>query len=184
MSIRPTRPIVCAALVAALLPSAVDGQFRRGRAQEDVAAWAPFVAGIKAGYDQNANGEVLGAMMRLPVLRSGILELMPSADVTFLNGAKEYQYGVDLVWVSGGGAGGPFAGVGLGYRHSVIATTPGDPTQRLLAYSLAAGVRTGFGGPFQLQLELRWIFPEDVTFRPTPITLGIGFPLTGRRPSG
>jgi hypothetical protein len=182
---RPTLPsyLVVAALAVLFAPTTVEAQLRRGRQNQATAAWAPVSVGVRFGYDQNSNGEVVGAHAHIPVLRSGRVELAPSADMTFVQGAKDYQYGLDVAVVSGGRAGGLYLGGGIGYRDTVATSGGSGARSTLFGYSVLAGGRTGTDSLFQILFELRWIFLQDtgtIRYRPVPITLGIAFPLWGR----
>jgi hypothetical protein len=174
--------ILLLALLGILGPVTLEAQVRRGRAVDTRPPWAPITVGVRAGYDQNANGEVLGADVRLPLLRNGVLELVPSAEVIFDSRAKEQQYSLELVYVVGGRTGGPFFGGGAGYRTTVFGTSPEEPRNTLFGYSVVAGARSQFG-PLQTQLQLRWIFLDEITLRPLPITLGLSLPLWGSPPA-
>jgi hypothetical protein len=140
--------------------------------------WAPGWAGIRAGWDYNAQATVLGAQLRLPAIPSGHAEVVPNGDVTFLDGLREYQGGVDAVFVSGGRHGGVYAGVGVAWRNTVW--DEGAPRRTRSAPVTVAGLRSGTmgGAPFGTQLEMRWIW-LDGPFRPRVLTLGINFPLWG-----
>lgn len=127
---------------------------------------------------------VLGAQIHLPLLRNGLVELVPTADVIFPRNTREYQYNLELVYVSGGRRGGVYGGGGLGYRDTVLNGTPADPRSTIFGYSLVVGVRSPATGRFQTQIELRWIFLEDTTVRPVPVTIGLSFPLWRNPPPG
>lgn len=178
------RPVPALALVLALtaLPGTAQGQFRGGGAppQAAGAGWPPAMAGIRGGYDYNSNGSVLGAQLRIPVHRSGNVELVPNAEVTFFTGLKEYQGGVDAVWVTGGRRGGVYAGGGIAWRNTIW--VPGGERETRTAPTAVVGLRTSAGGGalFGIQLETRWTYPEG-GFRPRVLTLGINVPLWGRR---
>ena len=178
MSERCRPGILLLTLLGLLTPCALEAQVRRGRAVDpDRPPWMPISIGPRAGYDERARGMVLGAQIHLPILRNGLVELVPTADVVFPNNAREYQYNLELVYVSGGRTGGLYGGGGVGYRDTVLNGTPADPRNTIFGYSLVLGVRSGIADLFQTQLELRWIFLEDTNVRPVPVTLGINFPL-------
>jgi hypothetical protein len=141
--------------------------------------WAPPSAGFRAGYDYNSRATVVGVQLRIAALPSGYLEIVPTADITFLTGLREYQAGVDAVFVSGGRRGGPYAGGGLAWRNSIY-DGPDRETRR--SPVAVVGVKTGAplgGAPFGTQLEMRWIY-RDGPFKPRILTLGVNFPLWGR----
>ena len=153
------------------------------------ASWSPIQLGARFGYDDNSNGEVVGAQIRIPVLPSGMVELVPNADVTFLPGLKEYQFAVDAIFVTGGRRGGLYGGVGLAMRNSIFINPDRDldldsqrETKTGPAYVL--GLRSSvFGASFGTQLEIRWIRVDD-NVRPRVLTFGVNFPLWGRGDGG
>lgn len=181
-----TLTLVCA-LLAVLAPTHLEGQFRRGRAvQGNIDSWAPIAVGIHGGYDDASRAELIGVHASIPIIRDGRVEVLPSYDLTFLTGAKDHQYGVEAVFVTGGKSGGLYLGGGVGYRNTVIDGTTASPRNTFFGYSIVAGFKSGSGGRFVTRLQLRWIFLQDIAadFRPVPFTLGVGFPLWGRTPSG
>jgi len=172
-----TRPLLIA-LTALLLtvPSALDAQVRRGRQVEEAPRWAPVAIGAKIGWDSRANGEILGAHVRVPVVRSGTFELYPSVEAVFLPGTKEYQYNLDAAWVPGGARGGVFAGGGLGWRDSVIGSDLGDPRQTFFGFNAFGGGKTNLGR-VQVEFVLRWTFLNDTSYQPNSAAIGINLPL-------
>ncbi len=177
--------ILLLTLLGLVTPFGLEAQVRRGRAAApDHPPWTPISIGPRAGYDQKARGQVLGAQIHLPIMRNGRIELVPSADIVFLANARDYQYNLDLVYVTGGRRGGLYGGGGVGYRDTVPDATAADPRSTIFGYSLVLGVRSGITGPFETQIEIRWIFLEELDFRPVPLTLGINFPLWGASPQG
>lgn len=174
--LRSVSPLLALALL--VLPIDADAQVRRGRAPAAAPRWAPISVGVRAGWDQRANGAVLGGQLRLPVVRSGIVELAPNAGVTFLDGAKEYQYNLEATVVPGGARGGVFFGGGVGWRDTVSGTlAPTDITREtVFGYVVSLGGRTDVGR-VQLELGVRWIFLDDSAYRPNPVTLGVSYPL-------
>lgn len=140
--------------------------------------WPNPWAGIRVGWDYNNQATVLGAQLRIPVLPTGHVELVPNGDITFLTGLREYQGGVDAVAVSGGRRGGVFAGVGLAWRNTVW--DEGSPRRTRTAPVTVAGVWSNrmAGAPFGTQLEVRWTW-LDRAFKPRVLSLGVNFPLWG-----
>jgi len=181
--IRPTLPAtrVVVALVAALvlLASPADAQVRRGRSAPVTPPWAPVAIGIRFGWEQDriVNGSMFGGEVRIPVLRSGRVEIVPSADMIWLRNAKEYQYNADVLFVPQGPRGGVFLGGGVGWRDSVYGgVTDGVPRKTYLGYNLVVGGRTAIG-PVQLAATLRWIFLDGTDYSPNALTLGLSYPL-------
>lgn len=168
------------AATVALMGAPLSAQLLPARASSG--GWAPILVGARFGYDYNSTGSVAGAQLRIPVVRSGMVEVVPNGEISFLTGLKEYQYGVDAVYVSGGTRGGIYLGGGLGWRNSIFETTITDTSKRETRTTpmVVAGIRTGaiFGG-ITSQLELRWIYVKDTNLDPRVLTLGIDIPLWG-----
>ena len=138
--------------------------------------WPTPWAGVRAGWDYGNRGTVVGAQLRVPALPSGHVELVPNGDITFRTGLREYQGGVDAVFVNGGSRGGVYAGVGVGWRSTIWDVGAARETRS--APVTVAGVWTNrvTGAPFGTQLEMRWTWVDEV-FKPRALTLGINFPL-------
>jgi hypothetical protein len=173
------------ALLTFTTPFATEGQ-RRGPQQPAAAPWPSITIGVKAGYDSNTNAEVLGAQIRIPLLRSGTVELIPHTDVTFATALKEYQYAVDAVYLLSGRRGGLYVGGGLAFRNTIYGSDPKVPRKTSQGYSVVVGTKFGGGGGLGAQLELRWVFIsesglDDVSsVDPQVVTFGVNIPLTGR----
>lgn len=181
MSDRIVRLITALAVLLVTVPAPVDAQVRRGRQVEEAPPWAPIAIGVKIGWDSRANGEVLGGHLRIPVVRSGVFELYPSAEAILLAGVKEYQYNVDAAWVPGGVRGGIFAGAGLGWRDSVIGTEVGVPRQTFFGVNAFGGGKTNVGR-VQIEFVLRWTFLNDTSYQPNSASIGLNLPLWRARP--
>ena len=164
-----------ALLLLSLTAQALDAQVRRGRQPAPSEGWAPLAAGIKVGWDQRANAELVGGQLRIPVVRSGIFEVAPNAEVAFLAGAREYQYGADVSWVTGGSQGGLFVSAGIAWRDSVFSPDATGARQTFFGYVLGGGLQSS-AGPVELEVSLRWTFLNDTTYRPTSFTVGINYP--------
>lgn len=170
------RLFITLALLLFIVPSGLDAQVRRGRQAEEAPRWAPIAIGAKVGWDSRANGELLGGHLRIPVIRSGTVELYPSVEAIFLPGAREYQYNLDAAWVPGGARGGVFAGGGLGWRDSVIGTDLGDPRQTFFGFNAFGGGKTNLGR-VQVEFVLRWTFLNDTEYQPNSAAIGLNLPL-------
>jgi hypothetical protein len=168
-------PMLLAALLLTATAADTHAQQRRGR-QPEVARWAPVALGVRFGWDQNAQQEVLGAQIRVPVLRSGMLEIVPSADVTFIPVEKDYQYAVEAAWVSGGARGGLMAQAGVAWRSTTITADEPDGRETFFGYVVGIGGKS-MVGPVQVELGLRWIFLDGTTYRPSLASLGVNLPL-------
>ena len=184
MSERYRSSILLLALLGLVTPCGLEAQVRRGRAVDpDRLPWTPISIGPRAGYDERARGTVLGAQIHLPLLRNGLVELVPTADIVFVRNGQEYQYNLELVYVTGGRRGGLYGGGG-GYRDTFLGGAATEPRRTIFAYSLVVGVKSGVASRFQTQFEVRWIFLEDTSVRPVPLTIGINFPLWRSAPPG
>jgi hypothetical protein len=172
------RALLLVGLLAHLAADAADAdaQIRRGRAADVRPTWAPVAIGVRFGWDGPANGEVLGAHVRIPVVRSGIVELVPTAEVIFPPGTKEYQYNLEATYVTGGARGGPFVGGGVGWRDAVLADIDLETPRETYFSWVAVGVKGGVGR-LQLEAAFRWAFLDGTSYRPNPATLGLNFPL-------
>jgi hypothetical protein len=166
-------PLVFAVLVA--VPSSLQAQARAAQ------GWKPMEIGLRAGYDNNSRGSVVGAQIHVPVLPSGIIDLSPNADITFNPGLRDYQFAVDAIFLAGARRAGFFGGVGVVSRSSIYSD---GETQRewKTGWNLVAGIRTtadpGATLPVGIQLEMRWVFVDDV-YKPQVLTFGINVPLWG-----
>jgi hypothetical protein len=172
---------VVAVLLSALaiLTSSATAQVRRGRAQRVTPRWAPVAFGLRAGWQQDpiANGSLLGGELRVPLLRNGIVELVPSADFVWLPTTEESQYNADVLFVPQGPQGGVFAGGGVGWRDSPYgASAAGDLRETYFGVNLVVGGRTPIG-PLQLTAALRWTFLRGSDYSPNTLTLGLNYPL-------
>jgi hypothetical protein len=126
---------------------------------------------------------VVGVQVRIPLVRNGIVELVPNVDRIFVPRSNETQYGLDIDWVPGGRAGGIMIGGGLGWRDSVIGVAPGQPRTTFFGYSARVGGKNNIG-PVQLEIALRWTFLNDTDYRPNSATFGLNLPLWRSSPQG
>ncbi len=168
--------LICLTLLAG--PASTSGQERPDASDErPQAPWPAIQAGMRVGYDDGSNATVAGAQIRIPVLRNGWVELMPSADITFLTGLKEYQLQGDIVVLPSGARGGPYVAAGPMARSSIF-----DGPEREIRYgaSLALGFMSRGSGdvPIGTQLEIRWSF-IDAPFSPRTLMFGVNLPLWG-----
>ena len=191
----PTRPatrgsaLATRALAASLLlllgAAEIDAQVRRGRQADEQLRWASPSFGVRGGYDQRANAEALGAQLRIPLVRTGVVEVIPSADIVFLSGAKDYQYSLAAAWVPGGVRRGLFLTVGAAWRDTPLGQAVPVPTGRntYFGYLLGVGVSSGVG-PLEFEFALRWTFLNDTTYRPNMGSIGINVPFWAVLPEG
>jgi hypothetical protein len=120
---------------------------------------------------------MVGALLRIPVLPNGSVELVPNADITFLPGLKEYQMNFEAVYLTGGRLGGLFAGGGVGVRNSRYSPDPAAARRSDLTLSIVAGVRLGVRSRFRPELEARWIFNSEYARAPRPAMIGLSVAL-------
>jgi hypothetical protein len=164
------------ALAAAALPSQASGQFGRAQTARVPTGWAPIEVGVRGGYDYTSRGNMVGAQIRIPVLPSGHVELVPNGDITFLPTFKEYMGGVDVVAISGGRRGGLYVGGGLTWRTAFYDSN--RETRRTPVIVAGAKSPAIFGSPIRTQLEVRWI-RVDTDVKPKTLNFGINLPLWG-----
>lgn len=177
LSPAPLLRLVVAGLALLLLPTATEAQ-RPGSA-EGSAGWSPAQVGLRVGYDNNANSTVAGAQLRIPVVPAGWLEVMPSGDITFLPGLKEYQFNADAVFVMGGRRGGLYGGGGFALRSSIF--DEGGDRESRTGGNVVVGLTTRgrlAEVPLGVQIEARWVF-LDADFDPRLFTFGVNVPLWG-----
>lgn len=158
-------------------------QVRRGRAVERPPRWAPVAVGARFGYDQSAQGEVLGVQLRIPIVRSGVVEFTPGVDRILVPGTSETQYTLGLDYVPGRLQGGVILGGGITWRDSVVGGGIGDPRTTFFGYTALLGGKTNFGR-LQLEIGLRWTFLNDTQYQPQSATLGLNFPFWRVVPGG
>lgn len=165
------------------IPSSAGAQGTGGGsgAGQDATPWPPISAGLRLGYDQSSTGEVVGAQLRIPVLRNGHIEVVPGADVTFVTRLREYGFTTDVVYVTGGRQGGFYGGGGLALRNSIYGTDPESGRETKTGFGAVIGLKTGGTAGLGTQVEFRWIFLPGVDFDPRAVTLGVNIPLWGRR---
>ncbi|MDX1494889.1 MAG: hypothetical protein R3253_12550, partial [Longimicrobiales bacterium] len=116
------------------------------------------------------------------VVRSGVVEVIPSADVVFLAGAKDYQYALEAAWVSGGARGGAFFAGGVALRDTPLEAEEGE-RNTFFGFSLGAGARSGVG-PLEFEVNIRWVFLNDTAYRPNMASIGVGYPFWSVLPEG
>lgn len=165
--------LLCTLLLLVTTPA--ESQVRRGRAAQTGPRWAPVSIGARFGWDQGANGEVVGAQLRIPIVRTGLVEVVPGIAAVFPNQGREYQYNLEAHYVPGGLRGGVFVGAGAGWRNTVFGGTTAEPRQTLFGWNVVAGGKTLLGS-LQFEAQIRWIFLQDTQYRPNSATLGINFP--------
>lgn len=171
----PSATLAVLALALLLTPANASSQGRANPRPKSGAKWPAAAIGVRLGYDSNSTGSVLGTQLRVPILRSGYVEVVPNGDITFLRGLKSYQGAVDLVFVSAGRDGGLYVGGGPVW-HNTIFEGPGRETR--LGSSAVVGLNTPavLGDVLAVQLEIRWVF-LDAAFHPRTTSIGVNVPL-------
>lgn len=172
---------IALALIASLAPVESEAQVRRGRAVEQPPPRAPIAIGVRFGWDQEAQGEVLGGQIHVPVTRNGTFEIIPNAEMVFVTGTKDYQYNLDAAYVPGGLRGGLMLGAGVGWRDTALGGSLTEPRKTYFGYNAFLGVLTNLG-PLKLELGLRWTFLNDTLLQPNSATFGLNVPLWSARP--
>lgn len=173
---RPGAPLLlaaCAALLAAT-PAPAHAQFGGGddgfRRPGGVRA---LIVGARGGFDFEGDAPVLGAFVRTSVW--GRFALQGSADLTFLDGLTERQFGGDLLVSLGPGLN---VGGGPVWRYTAYDVTPSDlgVQETRTGYSLVAVLGGGSGpGRVVTALEFRWSKVDDLDTQ--ALSLQIGIPL-------
>ncbi|MEX2049586.1 MAG: hypothetical protein WEB90_08425 [Gemmatimonadota bacterium] len=169
----PTRRLRTALVAAATLaaPAAASAQLAR-LPGDSAGGWPAIEIGIRAGYDNGLREELVGALLRVPVLPSGRVELMPNMDVTFLRGLKEYQYNLDAVYLTVPGEGGLYAGGGIGLRSTILPSDPAAGRQTITTWNLVIGAKFEMGERLNPMVEFRRAFTSDLAVDPQQISLG------------
>jgi hypothetical protein len=179
-----TRTIMLVATLALLTTASADAQIRRGRIPDTGPRWAPISVGVRFGFDDRADGSLIGGQLHIPLVRSGVVELATSAEAVFLNRSTEYQYNVELAWVPGGTEGGLLLGGGLGWRDRFVGTAESpDGRETFFGYTAMVGVRSDVG-PLQVEVSARWVFLNGTPYRPNAVALGLNLPFWRATPRG
>jgi hypothetical protein len=177
MSLRHTLTLTLSLLVAgtAVAVEDVSAQPVPGAQSQATSGWAPPSFGIRFGWDNQQQSQMLGAQLRLPIVPGGQIELMPSMDISFLRGLKEYQYNFEGVYVLDGRAGGLYGGGGIGLRNSIFTDGQGRRTER--GYTAVVGLRLVDLGVVVPQIEYRWVFISDAPVTYQQLSLGLNLAL-------
>jgi hypothetical protein len=166
------RAALAVAVAATLLPQGALAQLGRIPGDEVPAGWPPIEIGARIGYDNSQRNEVAGAMLRIPVHPSAHVEVLPSLDVTFLRGLREYQYNFEAVYLTAGRSGGLYGGGGIGFRNTIVPSDPDAGRRMLTTYSIVVGAKFGGDGRVNPVLEFRRVFASDLAVDPQQVTLG------------
>ncbi len=139
---------------------------------------APIVFGGRAGYDFKIDKWSAGAQVRLPFGPGGLIELVPSGDVFFLDGEMDWQLNLDVALrrIRSGFRSPIYLGGGLAVLRRDFDGLGNEETK--IGANLMAGiklpVRRWLARPF---VETRWTFiADDRFFR---LVFGVEIPLGG-----
>jgi hypothetical protein len=152
-----------------------------GAAPGGPSGWAPIEMGARVGFDSDGftDAVLLGAQMRIPVIPSGHVKIVPNGAVMFLSGLREYQTALDAVVVTGGRSGGLYLGGGPVWLNSIF-TGPDRTTEVGWSFVVGLSLPGVSGVPFGTQLQLRQSYVADLRRRRV-FSLGVNFPLWGGR---
>jgi hypothetical protein len=129
---------------------------------------------------QKAGGNVVGAQVRIPVLRSGAAELIPGGAITFNSGGrKDREFTLDGVWGLGGPEGRIYGGGGLALRSAIWEVDGDRETKSGPTAVLGLKTNSVGGAPVGVQIQVRWVWVEENLTRQI-MTFGVNFPLWGR----
>ncbi len=162
----------CLSLALSAAALAASPALAQPGGQADSSGWPAVELGARVGYDNQQRQEVVGALLRVPVLRDGSIELLPNADVTFLRGLKEYQVNLEAVYLLAGRQGGPYLGGGVGFRSTI---PPNDPTagrQTYTTFGLVVGLKFGTLDRVRPFLEFRRVFVSELAVDPQLLSFG------------
>ncbi|HSH75496.1 MAG TPA: hypothetical protein VLA09_07435 [Longimicrobiales bacterium] len=174
-----THRLANAAAGAALLisvgvsPTELHAQLGRLPGPGATDGWPAVEVGARVGYDSKQRQEVVGAMLRIPILPNARVELVPNADVTFFPNLKEYQVNFEAVYVVGGREGGLYAGGGVGFRNAIMPLDAEAGRQNLRTYSVVVGVKLGGVSRVNPLIEFRRVFPDGFELDPQLVSLGV-----------
>lgn len=132
---------------------------------------------MRVGYDNVQRQEVVGALLRIPILPNGSIELVPNADVTFLRGLKEYQLNAEAVYLWLSDDGGLYAGGGIGFRNTIPPIDPslGPPGGReyITTFGIVVGLKLTGLERVNPMVEFRRVFASDLAIDPQLFSIGV-----------
>jgi hypothetical protein len=139
---------------------------------EAEAGWPPLEIGARVGLTNIQQDFVLGALLRVPVWRTGHVEVLPSADITFLGPLEEYQFNLEAVYLLLGRDGGPYLGGGIGLRNTLPPSNPTGSRETLTTYNVVVGLKLTGLGRVNPMFEFRRAFVPDLAVDPQLLSLG------------
>ncbi|NIO29528.1 MAG: hypothetical protein GTO29_13355 [Candidatus Latescibacteria bacterium] len=139
-----------------------------------------MMLGVRGGYDFEIDKWSAGGHMIVPLGPRGMLELIPSGDVFFLDDEMDWQVNLDAAFRGGrlGFRGPIYMGGGIAIFRRDLKGSGGEDTET--GFNLLAGLRLPMrrwmAKPF---LEARWTFVADEQF--FRLVFGFNLPLGGGR---
>jgi hypothetical protein len=165
--------LVVLALLAVFTAEA-QSQVRRGRQASLEDRWAPVVIGARWGWQENGQRSIVGAHVRIPVVRAGQFELVPSFDRLFGQAERrETQYEVGVAWMPDGVRRGFLIGLGAVRRDAPLVEPDKD---RFYGGALSLGGRSLIG-PVEVEILARWTFLRGTDYGPSAVSFGLNLPL-------
>ncbi|MFC1639430.1 hypothetical protein ACFL3B_01545 [Gemmatimonadota bacterium] len=135
----------------------------------------PLAIGARAGFDWDERNWSVGGQVRLMLPSVPGLEFLPSADVYFLDGQKQWQINVDAAIQLFPIA---YAGAGLAIARDSLPTSSGPTIEN--GYNLFIGINApALRLPIMPFAEARWTTINRLV-RPFRVVAGLNVPL-GRR---
>ncbi len=137
--------------------TATDSMAQRRPPAPPPPAAAPAEVGIRGGRDFEAESWMLGMQFRMPIGPMGRLQLMPSADLIFLEESTAWQVNVDAN-IELLPEGTLYGGGGL----AILSTEADEDMERFTGWNLHLGVKPPMPGVRVLPyIEGRWSIIED-----------------------
>ena len=163
------RVLVACAALAAILPGSGAAQLT----PEQSSGWRAVEIGARVGYDNVQREEVVGGLLRIPILPNGTVELVPNMDVTFLRGLKEYQWNAEAIYLWLSQDGGLYAGGGIGLRNTIPPGNAEGERENVTTFSLVLGLKITTLERVNPMLEFRRVFADDLAIDPQLFALGV-----------
>lgn len=160
-----------AAMGLALGLTATETLAQRRQPQPPSTVSAAAELGVRGGRDFDAESWMLGMQFRMPLAARGWIQLMPSADLIFLEESTAWQVNVDAN-VELLPAGMLYGGGGL----AILSTEVDEDMERVTGWNLHLGVKPQvYAVRVRPYIEGRWSIIEDESrFR---LVLGLNVPL-------
>jgi hypothetical protein len=171
------RTLLLAFLAISLAPDTLAAQLARLPGEQAAEPWLAPDIGARVGFEGPHRHTVLGTMLHVSAVRSGRVAVLPSMDVTFLRGLREYQYNLEAAYFSAARVGGLYLGGGVGFRNTIPPSDPDGGRRTLTTYNVLVGIKlTGLGRVIPM-IEFRRAFANDLPVDPQLLALGAMFRL-------